>query len=98
MTISSAELQAIAELACLDSDYEDSLSLVLEVNGIIDFVAELRQLDTRQVAPLFHPYELHQRLRDDEMTESNCVEELEQLAPLFEEGFYLVPKVIDSGK
>ncbi|KTC97961.1 Asp-tRNA(Asn)/Glu-tRNA(Gln) amidotransferase subunit GatC [Legionella erythra] len=97
MTISSKELQAIAELAYLDSDGEESLSLAQEVNGIIDFVAELRQVDTRHVAPLFHPYALHQRLRDDEITERNCVDELEQLAPLFEEGFYLVPKVIDSG-
>lgn len=98
MAISAEELQAIAALASLDSDCEDSQSLVEEVNGIIDFVAQLRQVETSQVAPLFHPYDLHQRLRPDEISEANCVEALEQIAPLFEDGFYLVPKVIDSGK
>ncbi|KTD64802.1 Asp-tRNA(Asn)/Glu-tRNA(Gln) amidotransferase subunit GatC [Legionella spiritensis] len=98
MSISSEELNAIAELACLDTEEKDRLSLTAEINAIIDFVQQLRQMDTGKTAPLFHPFEQHQRLRNDEVTEGDCSAQLAEIAPLFDDGVYLVPKVIDSGK
>lgn len=100
MVISEQELAAIAQLAYLDSHCESSLSLAKEINTIIDFVQQLRQVDTTAVTPLFHPFDGQQRLREDIVCEQDCAEQLAAIAPLFnqEEGFYLVPKVIDSGK
>lgn len=98
MTISPEELQTIANLAYLDSDHQESLTLVNEVNDIIDFVQQLRETNTTGIAPLFHPFDLHQRLREDVVTEENCLAQLAEIAPQFNDGFYFVPKVIDSGK
>ncbi len=93
MTISAKELHQIAALSYLKA--EDIAQLDDDVNAIIDFVNQLSAVDTQQVSPLFHPLSLHQRLRDDEITEEECIAELEAIAPLFEDNLYLVPKTID---
>ncbi len=97
MTVSPKELEKMARLTYLNLDSNNSSQLNDEINSIIEFVDKLRALDTSKVAPLFHPLALHQRMRADEVTEEECIADLEQLAPLFEDNLYLVPKVIESG-
>lgn len=96
MAISPKDLEKIAQLAYLDTDLDHTPKLIQEINDIMDFVEQLRSIDTTDVAPLFHPLALNQRLRADEVTEADCVAELEALAPLFEDNLYLVPQVIDQ--
>lgn len=98
MTISPNDLEKIARLSYLQIEPEQASQLTQEVGAIMDFVDELRDIDTTNVAPLVYPFASHQRLRPDTVTEQACIAELEQLAPLFENDLYLVPKVIDSGK
>ncbi len=98
MTISPEELAKIARLAYLNVEPESAPQLTQEVSAIMDFVEQLRAVDTSQIAPLFHPFTLHQRLRTDEVTEEECLAELAAIAPHFEDNLYLVPQVIDTGK
>ena len=98
MTISNQDIEKIARLAYLDIEPHSSSALKEEINSIMNFVDQLRTLDTKHVAPLFHPLALHQALRTDEVTEQDCIAELEAIAPLFENDLYLVPKVIESGQ
>lgn len=98
MTISQNDLEKIARLSYLKIEPEQASQLTQEVGAIMDFVDELRHVDTSNIAPLVYPFASHQRLRPDAVTEQACIEELAQLAPLFENDLYLVPKVIDSGK
>lgn len=97
MTLSAADIENIARLARLDAS-ENPFQLYEEVNSIMNFIEQLRAVDTTNTTPLFHPLALHQRLRTDEITEEECIAELEAMAPLFEDNLYLVPKVIESGK
>lgn len=90
------DLKKIEQLAYLDSESDEHSQLAEEVHAIMDFIDQLRKVDTRNTAPLFHPADLQQRLRPDEVTEENCEAQLAELAPLFEDGLYQVPKVIDS--
>ena len=95
MTISPKDLKKIAQLAHLDTEH--SLGLPEEISSIMNFVDTLRSVNTEHVTPMFHPIDLHQRLRPDEVTEENCLAELETIASLFEDDLYLVPKVIELG-
>lgn len=97
MTITEKELQTLSHLAYLDCGNDNTHALVTEINAIIDFVQQLKTVDTAQIAPLFHPIDIHQHLRVDEVSEENCAAELALIAPSFEEGLYWVPKVIDEG-
>ena len=97
MTISVTELRSIEKLAYLETNPLEMDALAKEITSIIDFVHQLREINTTGIAPLFHPLDLHQPLRDDIVTEEDCLAELAQIAPFFEEGLYFVPKVIDAG-
>ena len=98
MTVSQEDLEKIARLAYLDTESSDFSQLAHEISSIMDFVDQLRSVDTNNVEPLFHPFASHQRLRTDEITEEDCIAELEAMAPMFEDNLYLVPKVIESDK
>lgn len=98
MTISSNDLTNITKLAYLENDPNNSAQLATEIGSIMDFVEQITNIDTSGIAPLFHPMDLHQRLRADSITEADCLEELANIAPLFDDDLYLVPKIIDTGK
>ncbi|MBA2648533.1 MAG: Asp-tRNA(Asn)/Glu-tRNA(Gln) amidotransferase subunit GatC [Legionella sp.] len=93
MSISPEALEKIARLAYLDTEH--STRLPKEINAIMDFVEQLRSVDTTGVAPLFHPLELHQRLRPDVVTQADCLQQLKDIAPHFEDNHYLVPTVLE---
>ncbi len=98
MTISVKDLEKISQLAYLDTDIKHSPKLIEDISAIMNFVDQLRAVNTQEVEPLFHPLALNQRLRADGVTEENCLAELEALAPQFEQDLYLVPQVIDPSK
>lgn len=98
MPTSERELKKIAALAYLEADTASTQQLTQDVGAIMAFVEELRKVDTKGINPLSHPLDLHQRLREDKVQAENCVAKLEEIAPLFSDNLYLVPKVIDSGK
>lgn len=96
MSFTEQHLKKMEQLAYLDCESDEHSQLAEEVHAIMDFVDQLRKVDTKNTAPLFHPSDLQQRLRPDAVTEENCETQLADLAPLFEDGLYQVPKVIDS--
>ncbi|KTC86498.1 Asp-tRNA(Asn)/Glu-tRNA(Gln) amidotransferase subunit GatC [Legionella brunensis] len=98
MAITKDDLENVKQLAYLNAESSDNIKLAEEVSAIMDFVEQLKQVDTTGIAPLFHPFHLHQRLRTDEVSEKDCTEQLAEIAPLFGDNLYWVPKVIDSGQ
>lgn len=98
MPLTENDWEKIAQLACLDCNASSNPQLADEVKAIMTFMAQLSKVDTTNIAPLFHPLDLHQRLREDEISEQDCGQELAKTAVFFAEGYYLVPKVIDSGQ
>lgn len=90
-----SEIQKLANLAKLNIS-DDALDEVAEsITNVLALVDQLQAADTRDVAPMAHPLDAVQRLRADEVTESNCREAFQGIAPATENGLYLVPKVID---
>lgn len=65
------------------------------MNSILGLVDQMQAVDTTGVEPLAHPLETTQRLRPDQVTESNQRDRYQAVAPSTENGLYLVPKVID---
>ncbi len=98
MAIQENELDKIAALASIGMSADSKTQLAHDVGAIMDFVEQLRSVDTHGIAPLHHPLDQHQRLRVDQVSEDNQVAQLENIAPLFTDNLYLVPKVIDIGK
>jgi aspartyl-tRNA(Asn)/glutamyl-tRNA(Gln) amidotransferase subunit C len=58
-------------------------------------VEQMNAVDTEGVTPMAHPLHMAQRLRSDEVNEIDQREKYQKIAPLTENGLYLVPKVIE---
>ncbi len=96
MSLTRAQVEGIAHLARLDITEEQMPVYVDSLSRIIEFVEQLSAADTADVEPMAHPLaDQVQRLRPDEVTESDRHELFQQNAPSVAAGLYLVPKVIE---
>ena len=96
MALTREQIDNIAHLARLELNeaevpvYQQSLSAILE------FVGQLNRAQTKEVAPMAHPLPGQaQRMRPDEVTETDQRERYQANAPQVQAGLYLVPKVIE---
>ncbi len=95
MAIDRDEIARIAHLARLEVNDEAVARTVEELANILDFVGRMDAVDTSDVTPMAHPLDANQRLREDQITETDRRSEFQAVAPTVENGFYLVPKVIE---
>ena len=56
---------------------------------------QLQAAPTDDVLPMAHPLNMAQRLRADDVTEADERDFFQENAPATEDGYYLVPKVIE---
>lgn len=95
MALDRTDVEKIAHLARLAVAEEEAEVLRAELSGILDLVEQLGAADTGGVMPMAHPLDMHQRLRADEVTEQNRRDDYQAVAPLTEDGLYLVPRVVE---
>lgn len=95
MAVDQDDVGQIAHLARLAVSDEARAEHARNLSNILAFVERLSALDTQGVEPLAHPLEMTQRLRVDEVSEGNQRDRFQALAPLTEDGHYLVPRVIE---
>ncbi|WP_455374785.1 Asp-tRNA(Asn)/Glu-tRNA(Gln) amidotransferase subunit GatC [Kaarinaea lacus] len=95
MSLTKNDVENIAHLARLAIDESDIPEYADNLSNILELVAQMDAIDTEQTEPMAHPLDAVQRLRKDEVTESNRREHFQQIAPKTEAGLYLVPKVIE---
>ncbi len=95
MAIDGDEIARIAHLARLEVGDEAVARTAEELANILDFVGRMNAVDTSDVTPMAHPLDANQRLREDQITETDRRCEFQAGAPAVENGFYLVPKVIE---
>ncbi len=95
MSLSNEEVKKIAWLARIDIRDEDVPGYAQDLSGILGLVEQLATADTAEIKPLAHPLNQVQRLRADEVTETDQRDLFQSQAPQVESGLYLVPKVIE---
>ena len=95
MTISREDIEKVAVLARIRVDEEQVSALEKDLGNILDLLDQLAAADTESVEPMAHPLNAVQRLRADEVTETNQRESFQAIAPATENGLYLVPRVIE---
>ena len=93
--LSLDQIARIAQLARLELSPADSAAMQQQLNGILAMVDAMKAVDTRGVEPMSHPQQAMQRLRGDVVSEADQRERFQAIAPQVEDGFYLVPKVIE---
>jgi len=94
MKVNDELVDKIANLARLEFNAEEKENIKNDLQEMIGFIEKLNELDTTGVEPLLHMSENVNVLREDEVQGTISREEAFKNAPLHDEQFFKVPKVI----
>ena len=94
MNVNDQLIDKLANLARLKFNSEEREDIKSDLQKMIGFIDKLNELDTTGVEPLLHMSENINVLREDEVSGTISREEAFRNAPLHDEQFFKVPKVI----
>jgi aspartyl-tRNA(Asn)/glutamyl-tRNA(Gln) amidotransferase subunit C len=94
MEVTDAMIEKLAHLARLKFNDAEKEEIKNDLQRMIVFVEKLNELDLEGVEPLMHMSNEVNVLREDEIKGSVSREEALKNAPLHDEQFFKVPKVI----
>mgnify|MGYP002628492102 CR=1 FL=1 len=93
------DVQRIAHLSKLELSESEAETVLPQLQAVFALVEEMQSVDTSGLEPLAHPIlflrDLAQPLRPDAVTESDHRVENMQSAPAEQDGYFLVPRVIE---
>ncbi len=95
MSLKRTDVENIAHLARLAVGEAEVDAYAADLSRILELVERMGEVDTSGVSPMAHPLDMCQRLRADQVTETDRREHFQMVAPRVEGGLYLVPKVIE---
>ena len=94
MEVNDALVDKLAHLARLKFNDSEKEEIKNDLQKMIAFIEKLNELDTTGVEPLLHMTDETNVLREDEVKGSVSREEAMKNAPMHDEQFFKVPKVI----
>ena len=94
MPITLEEVKHVAALAKLSFTEVELAKIAKELDAIVGYVEQLKELDVGDVPPTSHMLDLHNVFRGDKVEPWLTNEEALQNAPAQKNGYFSVPKVI----
>ncbi|MEO5782762.1 MAG: Asp-tRNA(Asn)/Glu-tRNA(Gln) amidotransferase subunit GatC [Ginsengibacter sp.] len=94
MEVNDDLINNLAQLARLEFNDAEKDEIKSDLQKMIAFIDKLNELDTSGVEPLLHMSENVNVLREDEVKGSISREDALKNAPIHDEQFFKVPKVI----
>ncbi len=95
MSLTPDQVRWVAKLARLELNEAELETMTRQLGRIVDYVAQLQQVDTEGVEPLAHALDVSNVFRPDEPAPSLPVDEALANAPKRSGDFYSVPAVLD---
>ncbi len=95
MSLSHDEVKRIARLARIAVSESELEAVQAQLNRVLGLIDQMQAVDAKGIEPMAHALDLVQRLRADDVTETDRHEQFQAAAPAIERGLYLVPKVIE---
>ena len=93
--MSDIDIKRISYLAKRKLPQEKEEFYANSLKEIINWVDNLKQIDTNKVKPLHNVTNATDSIRNDEINKKNSVEEVLSNAPERAQNFFKVPKVVD---
>lgn len=95
MKVDEATVRHVARLARIKVTPEQAKALEGELSAILDWVEQLGEVDTANVEPMTRVEAMALPKREDKVTDGGIPEQIVKNAPLTEDNFFLVPKVVE---
>jgi aspartyl-tRNA(Asn)/glutamyl-tRNA(Gln) amidotransferase subunit C len=95
MSINKDTIKKISKLARISVTNEETDRLEKDLNSIIKFVEQLKELNTDKITPIASVSDQALTMNKDEIKKINEKEEILKNAPEKNSNYYIVPKVIE---
>ena len=95
MSVDAATVKRIGRLARIRVEEGEVEKYQSEINAILGFVEQLEEVNVEGVEPMTSVTPMVLRRRDDVVTDGGYPERVVANAPLTEDNFFMVPKVIE---
>src|ERR1700759_4136191 len=95
MSVDAATVRRIAHLARIAVADEEVEHLKGELNAMLAFVEQLSEVNVEGVEPMTSVTPMEMKKRADVVTDGDIRDDVLKNAPVTEEGFFLVPKVVE---
>lgn len=95
MSVDTATVKRVAHLARIAVSDEEAETLRDPLNEILGFVEQLNEVDIANVEPMTSVRPMDMKKRRDEITEGYRAADVLANAPESEDGFFVVPRVVE---
>ncbi len=95
MAVDADTVRKIARLARIRIEPEEVDTYAGELNAILGFVEQLREVDVTGIEPMTSVTPMALRRREDKVTDGGYAEKVVANAPLSEDNFFMVPKMVE---
>lgn len=95
MQVDASTVQRIARLARIKVTDAEAKGLEKELSGILDWVKQLDEVDTKGVEPMTRVVAQDMKMRADVVTDGEIAATVTANAPMSEDGYFVVPKVVE---
>lgn len=95
MSVDDATVRRIAHLARIAVADDEVAHLKGELNAILNWVEQLQAVDVAGVEPMTSVTPMKMKMREDEVTDGGIAAQVTRNAPMSDDDFFLVPKVVE---
>ena len=95
MSVDAATVKRIGRLARIRIEEGEVAAYQDELNAILGFVEQLDEVNVDGVEPMTSVTPMTLRRRDDAVSDGSYADKIVKNAPLTEDNFFMVPKVVE---
>lgn len=95
MHVDESTVRRIARLARIKITDEEARSLEGELSQILNWVEQLGEVDTANVAPMTRVVDQKLKMREDRVTDGEIADDIVKNAPMVDDHYFVVPKVVE---
>jgi len=95
MSVDASTVRRIAHLARIAVAEDEVAHLQGELNAMLAFVEQLSEVNVEGVEPMTSVTPMQMKMRKDEVTDGGIAEQVVANAPMSDDNFFLVPKVVE---
>lgn len=93
--ISDETIEYVGILAKLSLSDEEKENAKKDMGAMLDYIDKLSELDTSDVEPMSHVFDVKNVFREDVVTNGDLSEQVLKNAPEMKDNMYMVPKTFD---
>ncbi|KAB2748289.1 Asp-tRNA(Asn)/Glu-tRNA(Gln) amidotransferase subunit GatC [Brucella anthropi] len=95
MSVDISTVKRVAHLARIAVNDDDAERMTGELNAILGFVEQLNEVNVDGVEPMTSVTPMDMRMRQDKVTDGGIAAAVVANAPVTEDNFFVVPKVVE---